>query len=142
NVYNTDGTLIGVSSKLLLGSFDNGHAEQHILPGTDYGLADEVDIGHGDSGGPSFYMVQIIGVHDIIECASAGPASPCLSPPSVNASAGPNSYYGEIFGDTSVQANLAWIQSEMVPEPGTWLLCLCGLAAYPFLRRTCSGKSA
>ena len=97
--YDTNGMLwwgSTVSTNLLLADFDDGTAANNVFGGT--GLVDEVDINHGDSGGPSFYDGMLIGVHDFINC---GVVSGCS----------PNSYYGEIFGDVSVAGNADWIDS-------------------------------
>ena len=136
NSYDTNGSVFGSADALqnvLVGDFDNGRSANNVLStltlGAGYtgvstpGLYDEVDIGHGDSGGPSFYNGMLIGIHDIINCETPKNGTTCLAPPSVNASYGPNSYYGELFGDTSVAGNAAWIDAE-TPEPSSWLLCL------------------
>jgi hypothetical protein len=134
NAYDTNGLVLAASTKILIGDFDNGVAAQDVL-GSGLGVPDEVDLGHGDSGGPTFYNGQLIGVHDIIDCATAKNSTVCLSPPSVNASNGPNSYYGEIFGDTSVAGNVAWLQTVMTPEPGSMLLCGAAFASILLYRR-------
>jgi len=125
NSYDTNGTFDGLGPTLRVGDFDNGNAANNAIPGSGLGLPDEVDISHGDSGGPSFYNGQLIGIHNFIDCVGTGS---CSSPPSVQATGAPNSYYGELFGDTSVDANATWIQSVITPEPSTWLLC-CGALA-------------
>jgi hypothetical protein len=125
NSYDTNGTISGVSSTILEGDFDNGQAANNGITGSSLGLPDEVDIGHGDSGGPSFYNGQLIGIHDFIDCNASKSVGAC--PP-------PNSYYGELFGDTSVEANAAWIASVMTPEPATWIFCLSAAALLAILR--------
>lgn len=121
NSYEADGSLLGISTKIIVGDFDNGLEAQNVLTGSSLGYDDEVDIGHGDSGGPTFYNGQIIGIHDIIECW-ADQHGFCTVPPSVFASNGPNSFYGELFGDTSVQGNAEWLETVITPEPATGLL--------------------
>jgi len=147
NSYDTDGSAYGLSSKIKIGDFDNGQLDQNVIKGSSLGLPDEVDIGHGDSGGPTFYNGMLIGVHDIIDCITDVGGGSCLSPPSVVASAQPNSYYGELFGDTSVQGNAAWLQSVMTPEPGSSGVLLVAFAAmagaglYRTRRRRISSES-
>ena len=127
NSFGTDGTFVGGSNDLLVADFENGQAAQNLIAGSNMTITDEVDVGHGDSGGPSFYNGQIIGVHSFLDCESSG--NICLSPPSVNASAGPNSYYGELFADTGVEGN-AWLQSVLTPEPSTGVFCLTALSIF------------
>ncbi len=117
----------GISTNLLLADFDDGTDANNTFGGSgsdSLGLTDEVDISFGDSGGPSFYDGQLIGVHDFIDCAP-GAEQPCT----------PNSSYGEIFGDVSVAGNLTWIEST--PEPASGFLCLAVLPALACLRRKC-----
>jgi hypothetical protein len=112
----------GWSNDLLVGQF----VEDSDIP-------NEVDIGPGDSGGPSFYNGQIIGVHDVVACISATDSGPCLDPPSQSPSL--NSSFGQFFGDTSVSSAAAWIESEEeTPEPTSCSLVLLGLAVAGFLR--------
>jgi secreted trypsin-like serine protease len=125
-----------VSSNLLLADFDDGTQANNVFGGTgsdSLGLVDEVDISYGDSGGPSFYNGMLIGVHDFVDC---GVTSPCSY----------NSTYGEIFGDTSVAGDAAWISSQYVggsqsadsaPEPASWLLCCATVPGIVILRRRC-----
>ena len=115
-----------VSTSLLLADFDNGTPTDNVFggSGTDsLGVMDEVDINHGDSGGPSFYNGMLIGINDFINC---GVVTGCT----------PNSYYGEVFADVSVAGNTSGIQSAMdpSPEPSSWLL-MTALPAIAFLRR-------
>jgi hypothetical protein len=123
----------GWSNKMLMGDFDNGTTANNALGTTDSDIPNEVDVGFGDSGGPSFYGGLLIGVHDLIGCFSASSTAPCTVPPSVSAS--DSSYFGQLFADTSVSANASWIQSELVPEPASGILVLLGLAAAGFLGR-------
>jgi len=88
-------------------------------------IANEVDLSFGDSGGPSFYGGEIIGVHDLIGCFSTSDSSPCFVPPSLSTI--DDSYFGQIFGDTSVPADASWIESAEAPEPASCSLVLLGL---------------
>jgi len=120
-----------VSPNLLLADFENGTAADNTLSATgpdSLGLADEVDISFGDSGGPSFYDGQLIGVHDFLDCAPSTVTCP------------DNSTYGEIFGDTSVAGDAAWIDSVLAPEPSSWLLCLSAVPVITMLGRRRSGR--
>ncbi len=65
---------------MLLGDFDNGtttndalgyYSQDAGIANLDADIPNEVDIAHGDSGGPSFYDGEIMGVHDLIVCFSA-----------------------------------------------------------------------
>jgi hypothetical protein len=118
------------SSQLLVGEFyESGDSSTNALGctptayfyacsnATPYTGEDEVDISEGDSGGPTFYDGEIIGVHDLGICQTVVANGPCTDPPSVNSSN--NSYFGEMFADTSVAANLTFIEDAEVPEPGT-----------------------
>ena len=89
-----------------------------------YSSSDEVTAALGDSGGPTFYNGQIIGVHDVIICLTAKDSDPCSVPPSV--STYNNSYYGELWGDVSVAGNATFI--EGVPEPCSAVLTMLGLS--------------
>jgi hypothetical protein len=121
---------------MLVGDFDNGTTTNNALGTTDSDITDEVDISFGDSGGPSFYGGQIIGVHDLIACFSATSSSPCLVPPDgPSVSTSDSSYFGQLFADTSVSADASWIESAEVPEPASCSLVLLGLAVAGFLGR-------
>jgi len=113
----------GWSDNLLVGQF---------LANSD--IPNEVDIAPGDSGGPSFYDGEIIGVHDLLACISA-PSNPdvCTDPPSASPTI--NSSFGQFFADISVSAYASWIESEEVPEPASCSLVLLGLAVAGFLGR-------
>lgn len=77
-------------------------------------LLDEVGIGRGDSGGPALFNGMIVGV------ASWGARID-------------NTYafggWGTINGHASVldASNRAWINSQIVPEPGTYAMVVVGL---------------
>lgn len=133
NEYVADGSdpRIGMTSQSLIGQFyQAGNPSSNALGvANPYNAADEVDIAPGDSGGPSFYNGQIIGVHDFITCYS-DPSNPslCAVPPSITTAEG--SYFGQLFGDTSVAANASWITAqESVPEPATFGMMCLGLVA-------------
>jgi hypothetical protein len=124
----------GWSNNMLMGDFDNGTTTNNALGTTDADIPDEVDLGFGDSGGPSFYNSQIIGVHDLIACYSETDSGPCTVPPSVSTS--DSSYFGQLFADTGISAaNASWIESEETPEPASCSLVLLGLAVAGFFRR-------
>ena len=141
NEYNITGNQdnLGWSANMLVASFagTTGAQTYDYFANTPYAggndaLANEVDLGFGDSGGPSFYNGQIIGVHDVLDCAGT---TSCTSPPSYGGGASPDSYYGEIFGDTSAEAYAGWINSQLTPEPGTWMLCALAIPILLRLKR-------
>jgi hypothetical protein len=85
------------------------------------GVSGEAFIAPGDSGGGSFIdlsgALYLVGVHDFIYCDGVG-TNTCSS-------------YGDVAGDTSVYANLAWLDSYLVsavPEPATYAMFLSGLS--------------
>jgi len=133
NVFEGDGAdFFGWSSQLLVGqlfqpcdSISQSTCPTNALDVSNpYWSSDESITSHGDSGGPAFYDGQIIGVTDLGIClTSSSDSSDCATPPSVNASN--DSYFGEMFADTSVADNLDFI--EGVPEPGTIALMICAL---------------
>jgi hypothetical protein len=141
NTYVTDGSnsQFGFSSSMLLGQFyDASHPSTNAIPylgaqvltSTPYTSSNLVDLAPGDSGGPSFFNGQIIGVHEIVACV-ADPinVNNCRQPPSTQAGVG--SVFGEFFGDTSVAANASWIaaqEASQVPEPASMGLLLIGAA--------------
>jgi hypothetical protein len=121
NEYVTTGRRYGWSSTLLLGEFYGGVDPANPLRAANpYTAGDEVDIAPGDSGGPSFYDDEIIGVHDISACFVSG----CNL----------NSVFGDVYGDTSVAANAVWIEDEELPEPASSVLLGLGLAALAAFR--------
>ena len=132
NRYDTTGSdsRLEWSANMLVGDFDNGTDTNNALGSTDSDIPDEVDLGLGDSGGPSFYDGEIIGVHDLGACFSATESGPCTVPPSL--STGDNSYFGQLFADTGVAADASWIESEETPEPASSSLVVLGLAAAGF----------
>jgi len=115
NSYDVTGAALGLAPSLLIGDFDGGAT--NFMGAT--GLYDEVDIAPGDSGGPSFYNGQLIGIHNFIGCNA------CTA----------SSHYGEVFGDTNVAANELWLSAVITPEPASWLLCLGLLPVAAMLRR-------
>ena len=120
------------SSNLLVGQFYDFNTPSTNALGVahPYSSSDEVDTSFGDSGGPTFYAGKIIGVHDLGICMGD---SVCNVPPSEGSA--DNSYFGEMWADTSVAGNLRFIQNAEVPEPGSCSLVLLGLAAAGFLGR-------
>jgi hypothetical protein len=89
----------------------------------------------GDSGGPSLIFADgqywSIGLHSYISCISL--SSGCISPPDFDGSLNPNSTWGEIAGDTRLNAHVDFINVS-VPEPSTWLLT--GASLLLLFRRT------
>jgi V8-like Glu-specific endopeptidase len=140
NAYEEYGTSLNSawSSTLLVGQFyESGVSSTNALNiRHPYSASSEVDISHGDSGGPSFYDGEIIGVHDLGICFTDSSGN-CDTPPSLNSSN--NSYFGELFADVSTSANATWIEDQEVnlPEIPTSVAMLLGLAAlWPAFRRS------
>lgn len=127
NQYMTNGSSFGWTPNLLMGqfydpSFPSTNAFGVTTPFSD---PNQVDIAHGDSGGPSFYNGQIVGVHDVIACE--GEAA-CDVPPSI--SSVDNSFFGQFYGDTSVLGYSSWIEAQIpTPEPSSLALVIVGFAA-------------
>jgi hypothetical protein len=141
NVFDYEGSEYELgSSSLLIGQFyEAGDPSTNALGARHpYSASDEVDISPGDSGGPTFYdsdgTGEIVGVHDLGICLSSSTESgECAEPPSEGSA--DSSYYGQIFADTSVADNLAFIDSATgIPEPGTATLFVAALAAAAFFR--------
>jgi hypothetical protein len=114
--------------------FDNGLAANDTLCllyaacGTGLG-ADEVMIAPGDSGGPSFYLGSLLGVHSFGATYGIGEG---------DIDNQLNSSFGELAGDTRVNEYAGWIDSIIIPEPGSMLLLASGLAALLYrARRRC-----
>jgi len=155
NEYEGNGSqFFGYSSQLLVGElYEKGVPSTNALGcalryfdacslAAPYDALDEVDIASGDSGGPTFYDGQIIGVHDLGICATATGSTSCSVGPSI--SAADNSYFGELFADTSVAANLGFIETAEVPEPGTIGMLGLGFAVFgaiPYRRRRYASAS-
>jgi hypothetical protein len=101
---------------------------------TPFTAVDEVDIASGDSGGPTFYNGQIVGVHDLGICLTDTNGN-CSEPPSVSATN--DSFFGQAFADTGVASNLAFIQGAEVqaPEPATLGLSFGALLFFMRRRR-------
>ena len=138
NVYETNGAdpLLGWSPNLLMGQFYdvNNPSTNALGVANPYSSSDEVDIAHGDSGGPTFYNGQVIGIHDLGACLTAQNSSTCLQPPSISSDAN-LSTYGQLFGDVSVSGNLAFLEGQLVPEPESVILIGIGLVLTGLLRR-------
>jgi secreted trypsin-like serine protease len=99
--------------------FDSGSASDNRLGGLGLGSL-EVDIALGDSGGPSFYNGQIIGVHDFLYSVTG---------------ITPNGRFGELAGDTQIANYQAWVDTVTVPEPANFLLVGAGLLGLFLIRR-------
>jgi len=142
NRYDTTGSdpRLGWSPNMLVGDFDNGTATNNALGRTDSDIPDEVDIGSGDSGGPSFFDGEIIGVHDLNACFSATESGPCIDPPSPSPVL--NSSFGQLFADTSAGASASWIESEETPEPASCSMVLLGLAVAGYFARRSGRRPA
>src|SRR5579871_4982876 len=103
-----------------------GDAADNIIGDAGVGT-DEAMVAPGDSGGASLSEVggvwEIVGVHEFNACLTLG----CV----------PNSEFGELGGDTSIYANLAWIDSVLppAPEPATDALLAAGLLGILIRRR-------
>jgi hypothetical protein len=82
----------------------------------------ESTIGPGDSGSPSFLSDFFTGA--LILGADGKPIVYGVN----TFSTGDSPAYGSIFGGTLVSGYADWINSQMVPEPATWLLVVCGFA--------------
>ena len=137
------------SAGLYVGEFYDGDPNLPDLPGKSYNstnalgsadpnpytATDEVDIASGDSGGPSFYDGEIVGIHDLGICLGS---SACNTPPSVSSSN--DSYFGEMYGDTSAAANATWIDAQLAPEPASVLLFGLGLIILVAAKRRSSNS--
>jgi len=121
------------SPQLLVGQFyDSTTSSTNVLGvAHPYSSSNEVDTAPGDSGGPTFYAGKIVGVHDLGICEGA--PGVCFVPPSEGSAN--NSFFGEMWADTSVAANLSFIENAQVPEPASCSLVLLGLAAAGFFAR-------
>jgi hypothetical protein len=140
NEYAVTGASFGWSSNLLIGQFyDVNNPSTNALGLTSpYSSGDEVTTAFGDSGGPTFYNGQIIGVHDVLICLTPKDSETCSTPPSV--SIYNDSFYGELWGDVSVAGNAAFI--EGVPEPRPAVLMLLGLSLAGWRRLRSRGNRA
>jgi len=78
-------------------------------------VSNQVEIAGGDSGGPSFYNGQLVGIHEFGDCDP----SDCEI----------NSATTSLWGDTYVGgANALWIESTETPEPAPAVVLAIGLA--------------
>lgn len=108
----------------------------------------EGSIGPGDSGGPSFYDGQIIGVHSYGTCIAEGlvngyqcsdaetdPQGPDYNP---NTPANTINFdFGELAGDTNVSlytGENGFLTQFTVPEPSTWAVVFLGSILFYHLR--------
>jgi len=87
-------------------------------------LSNQVEVAPGDSGGPSFYNGQLIGIHDYDICADGAACS----------IADASSYWADTYVGGS---NASWIESVEVgiPEPAAQMLLAIGLAGILLARR-------
>lgn len=122
--YNTFGEVFwGIPGYPYAYDFDNGlYMQNSILSfygfNSDYGLGnDEVLIAPGDSGGPTFINGRIAGIHSFGVTAGY----PYDIDEILNAS------FGEFGGDTRMAEVAAWIDTVVVPLPGSLLLVGSGL---------------
>lgn len=118
-----------LNARVLLYDFDQaGVASTNAISGSGLALIGEVSTFRGDSGGPTFLSGLIAGVHSFNSCFDADQNLLCDSGPDLDTSI--NATFGEVFGDTRVSANLAWINGVTadVPEPVTSAMALAGLA--------------
>jgi len=112
------GTILGFD-------FDDG-TTAHDAFGVNAGIpnlglgTNEVNIGSGDSGGPTFIgcplNCRIAGVHSFGLRLGSGDIDGTL-----------NSSFGEVAGDTRVSANQAFLDTVLLPEPSTLFLTASGL---------------
>lgn len=88
--------------------------------------AREVGVAGGDSGGPNFVNGMISGVNSygLSFGASYG-----------DFLSGLNSSFGEFSGYVPTYIHSAWINTTLVPEPGTYAMMLAGLAAMGMVAR-------
>jgi secreted trypsin-like serine protease len=133
NKYDAAGDFfVGISAAILMGDFDSGAFVNDAfglvgLPDLGLGLF-EVDTAPGDSGGPTFLAGKVAGVHSF--GATFGVCPPdIITPANVMGPAGCklDSSFGEFFGDTRVSSFTSWIETAVIPEPGTLLLLGSGL---------------
>jgi hypothetical protein len=127
----TYGPLFG-NQDILFADFDNGLAAQDASCNLasfftasyaaycDLGLGeDEVLAAPGDSGGPLFIGGRLAAVSSFGITFSGGIVG--------DVDGVLNSSFGELAGFTPIASNIDWLRSEIVPEPGTWLLLATGL---------------
>jgi hypothetical protein len=132
----------GWSPNMLIGQFYDVNIPSTNALGlaSPYSASDEAIIARGDSGGPTFYNGQIIGVHDVLVCLTPQNSQTCSTPPSV--SPNNNSFYGELWGDVSVAGNAAFIDAQVAPEPRSAVLMMLGLSLAGWRRLRSRGNRA
>jgi hypothetical protein len=110
--------------------FDDGTAARNTLArrGIPSNLGETMEVlgVPGDSGGPTFYGGQIVGVHSFYATFGSGWGD-------LNDDL--DGTFGELGGDTRVAAYYDWIRLQMVPEPGVTGLVALGLLALALWRR-------
>lgn len=121
------------ADQMLLADFDNGSAQwdTFCLVGVacDRGTTSEAGAASGDSGGPLFINGRLAGITSFGSYFTAGGA-PYVADP-----ARPFNSFGSFGGWAPVSANLDFIASATVPEPGTYALMLTGLAGVGLVAR-------
>jgi hypothetical protein len=140
NEYGATGSAFGWSQSLLVGQFyDASTPSTNALSlSSPYSATTEVSIAPGDSGGPTFYNGQVVGIHDLVICETSPSSGLCATPPSEGT--GNSSFYGEMWADTSVARNAAFIDGQLAPEPGSAVLLALGLGVALWRKaRVCRG---
>lgn len=120
--------------------FDDGTALNDTLgnvalsPHLGYGNAEVMTI-YGDSGGPTFFGGQIIGVHSFVTRSYGDSNAARTSGP------GPaDGSFEEVGADTRVAAWASWIDGIVaVPYPGSFVLVVTALGALAMRRRRARG---
>ena len=96
----------------------------------------EVGIGRGDSGGAAFFNGMIVGVASFGESIRSAECGPPIPPDTRNQACLGRIGAGFGYASTLTASNLAWVQSQIVPEPSTYALLAFGLGVLgPVSRR-------